>query len=147
MKLSFGSFSVIFLCLSQFAATATVFFPVTLTWTNRTVAGVVRRVIAMNGQYPGPPLNINQGDNVQFLVDNRCPFNATVHFHGLCPSYIPTAEEKLNRYRNRTDWNPLVRRRPWRLAKINLSKHDFPLYMDSRSVRSIFLSCASPWIA
>ncbi|KAJ5312082.1 hypothetical protein PENANT_c011G07955 [Penicillium antarcticum] len=83
MKLSFGGLSIILICLSQWAAAATVFFPVTLSWTNRTVAGVSRPVIAMNGQYPGPPLNINQGDNVQFLVDNRCPFNATVHFHGI----------------------------------------------------------------
>jgi hypothetical protein len=105
-----------------------VFFPITLTWTNKTVAGVVRPMIAMNGQYPGPPLNINQGDNVQFLVDNRCPFNATVHFHGMCliSLYAP-CEKVLISYRNRTDWNPLVRRCPRRLPEINLAKHYLPL--------------------
>src|SRR4051794_12278013 len=124
MKLSVGSLSVILLCLSQWATAATVFFPITLTWTNKTVAGVVRPVIAMNGQYPGPPLNINQGDNVQFFVDNRCPFNATVHFHGMCLIPLYACYEKIIiGYRSRTDWNPLVRRCPRRLPEINLTKH------------------------
>ncbi|KAJ5581528.1 Multicopper oxidase type 2 [Penicillium sp. DV-2018c] len=48
-----------------------------------TVAGITRPVISTNGQFPGPPLRINQGDNVLFLVDNRCPFNTTIHFHGI----------------------------------------------------------------
>lgn len=76
------SLSLWALCLVQWTHAATVFFPVTLTWSNRTVAGVSRQVILTNGQFPGPPLRINQGDNVEFLVDNRCPFNTTIHFHG-----------------------------------------------------------------
>ncbi|OQE41375.1 hypothetical protein PENCOP_c005G03253 [Penicillium coprophilum] len=75
--------SILLLCLVQWAAAATVFFPVILTWSERIVAGVTRPVISMNGQFPGPPLRINQGDDVQFLVDNRCPFNTTIHFHGI----------------------------------------------------------------
>lgn len=82
MKLSVGSLAIWLLCLAQWTSAATVFFPITLTWANRTVAGVTRPVILMNGQFPGPPLQLNQGDNVQFLVDNRLPFNTTVHFHG-----------------------------------------------------------------
>ncbi|KAJ6160448.1 hypothetical protein N7470_003844 [Penicillium chermesinum] len=30
-----------------------------------------------------PPLELNQGDNVVFDVTNECPFNVTVHFHGI----------------------------------------------------------------
>lgn len=83
MKFTLGSLSLWFLCLIQWTSAATVFFPVTLTWGNRTVAGVSRPVISTNGQFPGPPLRINQGDSVEFLVDNRCPFNTTIHFHGM----------------------------------------------------------------
>ncbi|KAJ5693629.1 hypothetical protein N7536_004041 [Penicillium majusculum] len=83
MKFTLGSLFLWLLCLVQWTSAATVFFPVTLTWGNRTVAGVSRPVISTNGQFPGPPLRINQGDSVEFLVDNRCPFNTTIHFHGI----------------------------------------------------------------
>jgi FtsP/CotA-like multicopper oxidase with cupredoxin domain len=83
MKFSVGNFSIWLLCLVQCASAATVFFPITLTWSNRTVAGVTRPVISINGQFPGPPLELNQGDNVQVLVKNNMPFEATVHFHGI----------------------------------------------------------------
>lgn len=82
MKAFVGSLFIWLLCLVQSTSAATVFFPITLTWGNRTVAGVTRPVISINGQFPGPPLQLSQGDNVQVRVDNRCPFNTTVHFHG-----------------------------------------------------------------
>jgi FtsP/CotA-like multicopper oxidase with cupredoxin domain len=37
----------------------------------------------MNGQFPGPLLDLNQGDTVEFLVHNNLPFNETIHFHGI----------------------------------------------------------------
>ncbi|KAJ5091219.1 hypothetical protein NUU61_006089 [Penicillium alfredii] len=77
------SWSLLLLCLAKWAHAATVRFPVMLTWANRTVAGHTRNVILMNGQFPGPELRLNQGDNVEFLVTNRCPFSTTVHFHGI----------------------------------------------------------------
>lgn len=84
MTLSVGTVALLALCLAQWAQAATVFFPITLTWANRTVAGVSRPVILTNGRYPGPPLRLSQNDNVQFQVTNNCPFNVTVHFHGEC---------------------------------------------------------------
>ena len=82
MKLSPASWSLLVLCLTQWAHAATVKVTAVLTWANRTVAGATRPVILTNGQYPGPSLFLKQGDNVQFKVENRCPFNVTVHFHG-----------------------------------------------------------------
>lgn len=82
MKLSLASWSMLVLCLAQWVHAATVQVTAVLTWANRTVAGVTRPVILTNGQYPGPTLWLNQGDNVQFQVTNRCPFNVSVHFHG-----------------------------------------------------------------
>lgn len=82
MNHSVGIRALITLCLAQWAQAATVYFPVVLTWANRTVAGVSRPVILTNGQYPGPPLELNQNDHVQFQVTNFCPFSVTIHFHG-----------------------------------------------------------------
>ncbi|PWY90054.1 laccase TilA [Aspergillus heteromorphus CBS 117.55] len=61
----------------------TVRFNVTLTWEDWAPAGVPRKMILMNGQFPGPALELRQGDDVEFLVINDTPANATVHFHGI----------------------------------------------------------------
>lgn len=79
---SVGTWALLALCLVSWVNAATVFFPITLAWANTTVAGVSRPVILTNGQYPGPPLELNQNDDVQFQVTNHCPFSVTVHFHG-----------------------------------------------------------------
>ncbi|PYH96732.1 hypothetical protein BO71DRAFT_396861 [Aspergillus ellipticus CBS 707.79] len=61
----------------------TVRFNVTLTWEDWAPAGVPRKMILMNGQFPGPTLQLREGDDVEFLVINNIPSNATVHFHGI----------------------------------------------------------------
>ncbi|WP_019009396.1 DUF4396 domain-containing protein [Deinococcus aquatilis] len=38
---------------------------------------------AINRQVPGPRLEINQGDQVQFIVKNNLPEATTLHWHGL----------------------------------------------------------------
>ncbi len=43
----------------------TVVFPITLTWQKGAPDGFEREMIFMNGQYPGPTLNIQEGDNVE----------------------------------------------------------------------------------
>ncbi|GKZ33736.1 hypothetical protein AbraIFM66950_003768 [Aspergillus brasiliensis] len=61
----------------------TVRFNVTLTWEDWAPAGIPRKMILMNGQFPGPALQLRQGDDVEFFVTNRLPTNTTVHFHGI----------------------------------------------------------------
>lgn len=85
MKLNAGQLPLLTLCLAQWASAALVNFSTTLTWAERTIAGVARSVILTNGQFPGPELRLNQGDTVIFDVYNLCPFNVTVHFHGKNP--------------------------------------------------------------
>lgn len=63
-------------------STKTVFFNVSLTWEEREVAGISRKLILTNGQFPAPTLSLKQGDDVEFLVNNDLPFNTTIHFHG-----------------------------------------------------------------
>ncbi|KAL3477245.1 laccase-1 [Aspergillus californicus] len=45
--------------------------------------GEPREMILTNGEYPGPNLIWDEGDDVEVLVINNLPFNTTVHWHGL----------------------------------------------------------------
>lgn len=60
----------------------TVSFQVNLTWSDYQPAGIPRKMILANGQFPAPALRLKQGDDVEFLVNNEMPFPTTVHFHG-----------------------------------------------------------------
>lgn len=57
-------------------------FELTLTWERYAPDGFARDIVLINGQHPGPVLEMNQGDNVEVLVHNKMPFNTTMHFHG-----------------------------------------------------------------
>ncbi|KAI8888690.1 multicopper oxidase [Backusella circina FSU 941] len=37
----------------------------------------------INGQFPGPAIQANQGDDVEVLIKNQLPYNASIHFHGI----------------------------------------------------------------
>ncbi|OJJ48518.1 hypothetical protein ASPZODRAFT_150730 [Penicilliopsis zonata CBS 506.65] len=58
-------------------------FELDLTWEDGAPNGETRKMVFMNGQFPGPELRINQGDEVEFVVHNNMPFNASIHFHGV----------------------------------------------------------------
>ena len=49
-------------------------------------------MILTNGTFPGPQLNINQGDTVEFLVHNKLPFATSVHFHGITQLHTPWSD-------------------------------------------------------
>ncbi len=61
----------------------TVHFSLKLTWEKGAPDGFEREMIFMNGQFPGPTLNIVEGDDVEFAVTNNLPFGTTIHFHGI----------------------------------------------------------------
>lgn len=58
-------------------------FELNLTWASWAADGVAREQFLVNGQYPGPPLIMDEGDNVEVTVNNFTPFNTTVHYHGI----------------------------------------------------------------
>jgi len=39
--------------------------------------------ITVNGQYPGPTLEVNNGDTLVIKVVNRAQYNVTIHWHGI----------------------------------------------------------------
>ncbi|KAF1935929.1 hypothetical protein EJ02DRAFT_427971 [Clathrospora elynae] len=49
-------------------------------------------MILINGQYPGPLLEIRQGDWVEIEVVNNMPFNTSVHAHGIHQTNTPWAD-------------------------------------------------------
>lgn len=66
-----------------------VHFEIDLTWKDSYQVGVPKKTILINGQTPGPVLEMNQGDTVEFLVHNNLPFNTSVHFHGITQRHTP----------------------------------------------------------
>ncbi|KAJ9271249.1 hypothetical protein DTO212C5_2599 [Paecilomyces variotii] len=65
-------------------ARAPVQFAITLTQSDVYHDGFKRPGgILMNGQFPGPMLELRQGDDVEFTVWNLLPYATTVHFHGI----------------------------------------------------------------
>lgn len=57
-------------------------FDLTLTWEKHAPDGFSKYMILTNGQFPGPTLELDQGDDVEVTVHNKLPFNTTVHYHG-----------------------------------------------------------------
>ncbi|KAL2006467.1 hypothetical protein VTN00DRAFT_9135 [Thermoascus crustaceus] len=69
-----------------------VFFPIVLTWDTIAPDGFERKAIVTNGQFPAPTLKLNQGDEVEFFVQNLLPFETTVHFHGINQEGTPWSD-------------------------------------------------------
>jgi FtsP/CotA-like multicopper oxidase with cupredoxin domain len=64
-------------------------FEIDLTWEDSYQVGAPKKTILMNGQTPGPVLQMTVGDTVEFLVHNNLPFNTSVHFHGITQLNTP----------------------------------------------------------
>ena len=57
-------------------------FELTVTWEKGAPDGFERELFKVNGLFPGPKLEINEGDDVEVLVKNQSPFNTSLHYHG-----------------------------------------------------------------
>ncbi|PWY72964.1 L-ascorbate oxidase [Aspergillus heteromorphus CBS 117.55] len=79
-------------CLFQWVDGRVVDFTLDLTWEDRPVAGTMRKTILTNGQFPGPPLRVKQGDQVRILVNNAMPFQTTMHWHGIAQYGTPWSD-------------------------------------------------------
>lgn len=71
-------------------AKKTAYFSLTLTWEPAAPDGFERNIIKMNGQFPGPELVVDEGDDVEVLVWNNLPNQTTIHFHGMWLHVIAT---------------------------------------------------------
>ncbi|KAK4216910.1 Cupredoxin [Rhypophila decipiens] len=67
-------------------------FEFTVTWEKYAPDGFSRDMILINGLFPGPSLEMDQGDEVEVVVHNKLPFNTTLHFHGIEMYLTPWAD-------------------------------------------------------
>jgi FtsP/CotA-like multicopper oxidase with cupredoxin domain len=81
------SILTIWLSFAANTLAGTSYFKLELTWGRGAPDGHERGMIFINGQYPGPLLEIQQGDWVEIEVWNRMPFNSTIHAHGILPDF------------------------------------------------------------
>lgn len=44
--------------------------------------GVSREVYLVNGQQPGPLIEVDEGDDIEVFVTNELPVETTIHWHG-----------------------------------------------------------------
>jgi FtsP/CotA-like multicopper oxidase with cupredoxin domain len=58
-------------------------FELNVTWESWAPDGVQRQQTLINGQFPGPPLIMDEGDDVEVTVNNFMPYNTTIHYHGI----------------------------------------------------------------
>ncbi|RBR07904.1 uncharacterized protein FIESC28_10477 [Fusarium coffeatum] len=65
------------------SATNTKKFDLKITWQDYAPDGFSRKMLLVNGQSPGPVLEIDQDDKVVVKVHNESPNELTIHYHGL----------------------------------------------------------------
>lgn len=53
------------------------------TWEVGAPNGNARKMIKINGKFPGPSIIADEGDIIEVKVDNQLPFNTTIHWHGI----------------------------------------------------------------
>ncbi|PWY89219.1 hypothetical protein BO70DRAFT_418339 [Aspergillus heteromorphus CBS 117.55] len=81
-----------FLGLVQWVYCDKVEFKLDLTWEKHEVAGITKNTILTNGQFPGPTLRMNQGDDVSIVVNNTMPFATSIHWHGIQQQGTPWSD-------------------------------------------------------
>ncbi|KAJ8626850.1 hypothetical protein MRB53_020157 [Persea americana] len=52
-------------------------------WTMVTRLCSTKPLLTVNGEYPGPTIQVQEGDEVEIIVTNRVSLNTTIHWHGV----------------------------------------------------------------
>ncbi|KAJ0764903.1 putative laccase [Helianthus annuus] len=52
-------------------------------WKNITRVCSTKAILTVNGEYPGPTIAVNEGDDVEIKVTNGVSINTTIHWHGI----------------------------------------------------------------
>ncbi|KAL1594398.1 hypothetical protein SLS60_010158 [Paraconiothyrium brasiliense] len=63
-----------------------------LTWARGSPDGFEREMILINGHFPGPHIELEEGDWAEIVVVNKLPFNTTIHAHGIHQTNTPWAD-------------------------------------------------------
>lgn len=71
-------------------------FDLTLTWDSSAPDGVNRNMFLVNGQFPGPKMELNEGDSVIVNLKNSSPFNTSIHYHGTYTEQIDHKDKEIH---------------------------------------------------
>ncbi|GLJ16995.1 hypothetical protein SUGI_0293940 [Cryptomeria japonica] len=82
MKLA-TSLVCLILVASWTASAALVYHKFTIGTQNVTRVCNTQTIVTVNGQFPGPTIEVQEGDNLVVEVDNNGPYNVTIHWHGV----------------------------------------------------------------
>ncbi|KAM0043589.1 putative laccase [Helianthus debilis subsp. tardiflorus] len=52
-------------------------------WKSITRVCSTKAILTVNGEYPGPTIAVNEGDDVEIKVTNGVSINTTIHWHGI----------------------------------------------------------------
>lgn len=63
-------------------------FDFTVTWEKYAQNGHAKDMLLVNGQSPGPLIEVNQGDWVVVKLNNKSKYNTTIHHHGMFLAYL-----------------------------------------------------------
>lgn len=77
------SFAIVCLSFAAYVFADTSCHTLELTWKTGAPDGFERDMIFINGQFPGPVIEVQQGDWVEITVVNKMPFNTSIHAHGM----------------------------------------------------------------
>ncbi|PNY22482.1 Uncharacterized protein TCAP_07121 [Tolypocladium capitatum] len=88
----FASYVFLSFLLYSAAWAVTVRETLRFTWEEGSPNGQSRKLIYTNGQFPGPPLILTEGDDAEITVVNHMPRNVTVHWHGIAQAGTPWSD-------------------------------------------------------
>ncbi|KAG8388018.1 hypothetical protein BUALT_Bualt02G0081600 [Buddleja alternifolia] len=74
---------VLALLLTSSSSSSTKYFKFNVEWKSVTRLCHTKPVLTVNGKYPGPTIDVHEGDDVQIKVFNRVSRNTTIHWHGV----------------------------------------------------------------
>jgi FtsP/CotA-like multicopper oxidase with cupredoxin domain len=86
--------------------------------------GVSRRLLLINGRFPGPVIEANEGDRLEIQVNNFMTLPATIHWHGQYQNGM--ARVLLVSLQELTSWTEQARSRNARYLQIRRSHTTSP---------------------
>lgn len=86
---------VTLLCAVTGVTARTRTFNFDITWEDNAPDGFTKKQMLVNGKSPGPLVEVEQDDDVVVKLNNKSPYNTTLHFHGMFPLYSPGLYSRL----------------------------------------------------
>ena len=97
--------------------------------------GVSRRMLLINGKFPGPVVETNEGDRLEVQVNNFMTIPAAIHWHG-------QYQNGISRYVNSDERYKFYGRFYFNYSMSHSSEFDIYLQLHSSTIRNILVSCA-----